>query len=304
MIRCLPYLLQFISHSNVQRAVRAAWYGNEQGLYWKRFFKSLLYFLLHIFIYSLAAPVVWVLTPLHKNKHSTFTNTPIDLLTKFIFSFPKSTMAVVPYVVHAFSLVLFVVFLVIIIDSGSSVSHFVAMEWVMLLFLLGIVEEEINQVRRHKLKRYLSLQSINKWLDILVAVLLFLYFLLRVTVVCSSENDYHSHVQRAAVILLGFVTLIACLRIITFLQAHSTLGPIQISFLRVTADVVTFLIILTMFLFGFSTCVAAIYSSYSYVNPESSRSMEVNGTGKMTGQVPVDVDGYVHGFLNILCMRS
>lgn len=278
----------FLSHSNVQRAVRAAWNGNEQGLCWKQFFKSLVYFLLHIFIYSLASPVVWILTPLHKNKQLTFTNTPIGLLTKLIFSFPKSSMAVVPYVVHAFSLVLFVVFLVILISRGSSVTQFVPMEWVILLLLLGITEEEINQVRRHKLKRYLSLQSINKWLDILVAVLLFLYFLLRVTVVWSSENDYHSHVQRAAVSLLGFITLIACLRIITFLQAHSTLGPIQISFRRVTADVVTFLIILAMFLFGFSTCVGAIYSSYCYVHPNSSKA---NCTGEMTGQIPESVDG-------------
>lgn len=288
--------LQFLSHSKVQRAVRVAWYGDEQGLCWKRFFKSLLLFLLHVFVYSLAAPVVWVLTPLHKNNLSTSVDTPIGIMTKLVFSFPTSSMAVVNYVVHAFSLVLFVLVLVITIHDGSSVSHFISAEWILLLFLFGMIEEEIRQVRRYKLKRYLSLQSINKWIDAIVAVVLIFYFLLRVIAVLSPDFNYRSHIQRAAVHLLGFMTLIACIRIITFLQAHSTLGPIQISFLRVAADVVTFLVILAMFLFGFSTCVAAIYSSYSYATPDSTSSVNLSGTGKtnetMTGRVPVAVDGY------------
>ena len=290
-------MVQFISNSVVQRAVTDVWYGSRQHFSWLELLKSLLLFVVHVLIYSLAAPFVWVLTPLHRNNTSGTASSFVRVLKRLFISFPTTPMAILPYIAHSISLILFVVLMVVVIHKGSSMSHFTSTEAIMCLFLFGSVETEICQLRRLKRKRYFNFDSFKKWMDIAVVNLLTIYFLLRLVVVASDgHHQYRSHLQRAAVHLLGFIGLIACVRIMTFWQAHSILGPIQISFRRVAIDVAKFLVILAVFLFGFSVCVAAIYSSYNFYAHDTLNSAETNSSGEvnetMKGQVPPSVDGY------------
>ena len=68
-------------------------------------------------------------------------------------------------------------------------------------------------------------------------------------------------VIRASFHVLGFASLISIVQFLSYPQAHSVLGPIQLSFVGIFYDVVLFLIILGTFLIGFAVCITSVYSA-------------------------------------------
>ena len=138
-----------------------------------------------------------------------------------------------------------------------------ALDWIVFIFVLGLIVQEAAELRNFAFIEYIS--SFNNLFDLLMMFLFVVYYFLAIIGFYSDVDiDIRFQLVRTSYHVLGFAALISCVRFLSYLQAHPVLGPIQLSFVGITSDVVLFLIILGTFLIGFSVSVTSIYSARLY----------------------------------------
>ena len=169
----------------------------------------------------------------------------------------------VAYITSAVTYLLFVVLLIIDVSLKSNANTQATspsvLDWIVFVFVVALVLQEIYQALGHRndLKKY-----IRKWtnvFDIFLILIFVTYFCLLFVGYYAIDDSFE--VVRASFHVLGFASLMSCVRFLSYLQAHAVLGPIQLSFVGIFYDVVLFLIILGTFLIGFAVSITSVYSA-------------------------------------------
>ena len=138
-----------------------------------------------------------------------------------------------------------------------------ALDWIVFIFVLGLIAQEVGQFRNIEFTEYFS--SFSNIFDLILMFLFIVCYLFAMIGFYSHlDIDVRYQLVRASYHVLGFAVLISCIRFLSYLQAHSVLGPIQLSFVGITSDVVLFLIILGTFLVGFAVSVTSIQTASKY----------------------------------------
>ena len=192
--------------------------------------------------------------------------------TQFAHEFlERDVEPVIVFIANSISYAVFLACLIINVILNNEVSRcenlvegigcgLSALDWVVFLFVLGLIVQEATQLNNIKFTQYCS--SVTNILELILISLFVVYYSLAVIGFYSHVDiNYRYQLVRASYHVLGFAALISCIRFLSFLQVHSVLGPIQVSFADILADVLMFLVILGTFLVGFAVSVTSIYSA-------------------------------------------
>jgi hypothetical protein len=146
------------------------------------------------------------------------------------------------------------------IGNGCRLSY---LDWILFAFVVGLIVQEASKMLSLGFTVYI--RCFSNVFDLVMMFLFVAYYLLEM-VGFYSNVDISARYQlvRLSYHVLGLAALMSCLRLLSYLQAHSMLGPIHLSFMGISLDVVMFLIILGTFLTGFSLSVTSIYSARLY----------------------------------------
>ena len=190
---------------------------------------------------------------------------------RFSEDFLRNVEPVVAFIANAISFAVFLLFLIGNVIINNRVSRcdnleeakgcaLDALDWVVFVFVIGLIVQEVTQFRKIKFSEYIS--SATNIIDLIVLFLFIIYYLLTMTGFYSSADiDVRYQLVRASYHVLGFAALISCIRFLSYLQVHPELGPIQLSFGGIASRVLMFLIILGTFLVGFAVSITSIYSA-------------------------------------------
>ena len=194
----------------------------------------------------------------------------------------KVSELVIVYVANTVTYLLFVLFLVINVSLKSSDIPATSpsnLDWIVLVFVVALALQEVAQAFSHRQKFTHYAANWSNILDIVLIISFTSYYVLLFVGYYAVDDGFQ--VIRASFHFLGLASLLSTVRFLWYLQAHSLLGPIQLSFFGIFYDVLLFLVILGTFLIGFSVSLTSVYSA-----PVKSVGAPVNET------VPVDVSGY------------
>ena len=154
--------------------------------------------------------------------------------------------------------VFFLAFLTARIATGSSSNEdiFSWLDWVILVYILAMVAEELYQIITRG-REYLGVTNV---LDDVVTILFCMFYVVRgIGFVIDSLP-----VLRASEHIFAISAALAFMRVLYYMQVHRRLGPIQISFREITTEVVSFLVILGVFLLSFGIALSGVYNARIY----------------------------------------
>jgi hypothetical protein len=278
-------LKKFIATGPVQGCLKDAWYGRGRecrGTFLKKreyATKVILYLLKTLFL-----PFFMIIKlPSYGCNYNLFS-------TDFL---ERKVEPVTQFIANAISYAIFLICLIANIIFDNEISRcdnledgrgcgLKALDWIVLVFVVGLIVQEAIQLNRIAFGEYVS--TLSNILDLTIIFLFIVYYFLAI-VGFYSHVDIHVRYElvRASYHVLGFTALISSIRFLSYLQVHSVLGPIQLSFSDIISDVMMFLVILGTFLVGFSVSVTSVYSARVY-----SPGRLVNATA------PYYVDKYVY----------
>lgn len=220
---------------------------------WYHFLDLILLFLLQ----SLFFPVYLLSFPLCCCYHRCGRNWGKD---EFVGLLPINPQQL-PIVTFSGSLIGYVIFLVFLtarIALGDNEGQFTWLDWVILVYIVAMVAEELYQIITRGLE-YLGVANI---LDDLVVILFCVFYVVRGL---GSALD-SLPVLRASEHVFAISAALAFLRILYYLQIHRRLGPIQVSFKEITTEVISFLVILGVFLLSFGIAISGVYNAGIYTD--------------------------------------
>jgi ankyrin repeat protein len=174
------------------------------------------------------------------------------------FSVDPRQLPVVTFGSSLVGYLFFLAFLAARIATGSKNNEdiFSWLDWVILVYILAMVAEELYQIITRR-REYLGVTNI---LDDLVTILFCVFYVTRgIGFVADSLP-----ILRASEHIFAISASLAFVRVLYYMQVHRRLGPIQISFREITTEVVSFLIILAVFLLSFSIALSGVYNARIY----------------------------------------
>jgi ankyrin repeat protein len=256
-------LKKFIASATVQEHLRSSWYGeyNESALKKREYLTKVSIYLLKILFLPF---LMIIMLPIRGCYYKQFTDQFLE----------GGVEPVIAYIASAISYVAFLALLIAnviynneetrcddLIDGKECGLN--GLDWIVFIFVLGLIVQEVSQFKNSTFTEYIS--SFNNLFDLLMMFLFLVYYVLAMIGFYSDVDiDVRFQLVRASYHVLGFAALISCVRVLSYLQAHPVLGPIQLSFVGITSDVALFLIILGTFLIAFSVSVTSIYSARIY----------------------------------------
>lgn len=218
---------EVVSHPAVQRYLTEVWMGSLKWGTWK---------IILLFLVFLFCPPVWIIMSLPLGHR--FSHLPIIKFMSYLIS-------------HIFLIVLMTITNVVvpykIWESTDLIPHWY--EWLLLIWLSGIlVSELMNPGDRAGLG----------WIKVIILGL----SAIAITIHCIGflfSVDIRRHILYIRNQLLSLGLLLCCLELLNFLSFHHLFGPWAIIIRDLMKDLLRFLVILSIFLLGFSYTVAAIY---------------------------------------------
>ena len=280
-------MVQFIATGPVQECLKDAWYGRgeeSRGAFLKKreYVTKVSWYLLKM----LLLPFFMITKlPSHGCNYDSFSK-------KFL---ERKVEPVIAFIANATSYAVFLLCLIANVIFNNELSRcdnlaygsgcgLDALDWIVSIFVLGVIVQEANQLKKINFGEYIA--SFTNSMDLTLIFLFIVYYLLAIIGFYSHVDiDVRYQLVRASYHVLGFASLISCIRFLSYLQVHPVLGPIQLSFADITSRVIMFLIILGTFLVGFAVSVTSIYSARVY-----SPGKPANATA------PYQVDKYAHLF--------
>ena len=146
--------------------------------------------------------------------------------------------------------------LIVHIVEDSPEHIFAWFDWILLLYVVAMVVEEIYQIIKHG-RRYVT---ITNGCDVAMIVCFCTFFLIRLFGNATDNLTMHrvsKHVFAVAVAL-------SFLRLLYYMQVNHKLGPILFSFKAVWAEVASFVSILGIVLVAFGTALTVVYNAGVY----------------------------------------
>eukprot|EP00118_Oscarella_pearsei_P023161 m.273528 g.273528 ORF g.273528 m.273528 type:complete len:542 (+) comp40578_c0_seq7:67-1692(+) len=131
-----------------------------------------------------------------------------------------------------------------------------SLDWVILVFVMAIFWQEVTRLLNYSPNCDEYFKQWSNIFDMLLIAIFTVYFALRGA--GFVENEYN--ILRASFHVLGWASLIACIRLLFFCQAIPKLSAILSSFAGIVSDMILFLVILGTFQLGFGLALASVYS--------------------------------------------
>ena len=174
----------------------------------------------------------------------------------------KTDERCIAYVADAVANVAFVVLLIVDVvlkSIESPATSPTVLDWIVFVFVVGFVLQELSQMYDHKGTFRSYATDWNNLLDVFLVVDFVAYYCLLFVGYYVVDDNFS--VIRASFHVLGFGILIFCGRFLSYLQLLERLGPVQLSFVAIFYDFVSFLIILVSFMIGFAVSLTSVYSA-------------------------------------------
>ena len=178
----------------------------------------------------------------------------------------KWIRTVEPCIVYVANAVTYLLFVVLLIANVSLKSNTVAiatslsvLDWIVFVFVVALLFRGIHQAYGHGRALMNYRTNLGNVIDWFLVFAFITYYVLLFVGYYAIDDGFE--VIRASFHVLGFASLISIVRFLSYLQGHSVLGPIQLSFVGILYDVVLFHIILGTFLIGFAVCITSVYSA-------------------------------------------
>ena len=229
-----------VSHPSVQLYLGDVWRGNFKWDDWKLFL---------LFIFSIVCPLLWIFLCLPWNVK--YHKVPI---IKFVCHL----------VSHMYLILLFC--LTTVVPWGHSNTDLLPhwYEWLLLIWLSGLLLSQLTEPHD---------RAGLGWIPILVLFLSVIGILLHL-VAFAFEGDSRVDVIYARNQLLAVSMMFCFTQLLDFLSFHHLFGPWGVIIRDLMQDLVRFLVILMIFMVGFTAHLAAVYkpmygkgSSYSVLDP-------------------------------------
>ena len=134
--------------------------------------------------------------------------------------------------------------------------HFAWFDWILLLYVIAMVAEELYQIKNQR-SRYVSFTN---GCDVVMILCFGVFFMFRLI---GNAIDSLS-MYRASEHVFAVAAALSFLRLLYYLQVDHKLGPILLSFTAIWAEVVSFMTILGVVLFAFGSAVTVVYNASVY----------------------------------------
>jgi hypothetical protein len=196
-------------------------------------------------------------------------NAPVFRLLKESNSTETNRFIVIsPKLIHdsrAFSyfVFLFLLFLNLLIGPPLG-KDFSVLEWIIFVYFLALFVVEVQ--RTLDLKPVIYLKSWNSQSDILILLLFLCYFTARFLSTLTTSEDVRMKALRISSYFMGYATLLAYLRSLSYLLPLPKIGPMIASFLEIREKAFGFLAVLIIFFLAFSLGATGIYQATRYTN--------------------------------------
>ena len=183
-----------------------------------------------------------------------------------------------PIVAFTADLVSYFIFIVLLIltfifntEISDERNSFTAFDWVILVYVVGFLLQEVFKFARmaQNGKATLYFKSAETILDIILLLIFITYYVL-LFLAFYADAFKTSEFVRISYHLYGCAALGCCIRVLSFLKIHRVLGPVQLSFIGMLQLFFTFLVMLLIFMVGFSIAIASIYAAGPLSNDPSS----------------------------------
>ncbi len=218
-----------VAHASVQRYLSEVWTGHlSHWSGWK---------MMMLFLCLLCVPPVWLAFSL-PNKHIRFNKVPVIKFMSYLVS-------------HLYLIMLFTLTTVYPIypiwESGNLIPHWY--EWLLLAWLSGnMVSQLTNPEDRQGLG----------WIKVIILFICCIGVCVHVLGVLYTGND-RLYVIFARNQFFGFALVLCFIQLLDFLSFHHLFGPWAIIIRDLMKDLMRFLVILFIFMAGFTLQLAAIY---------------------------------------------
>jgi hypothetical protein len=236
---------EFLSNKNVGIVLERAFFGDIDISTTEKRWRQYYWLPLHIFrrfLWCLLFPVFMLITacfPRYKKK-----------------SVDPRRLPVVTYYCNMVSYMAFLGLLIAHVIEDSPHPFFSWSDWILLLYVVAMVAEEIYQMKR---QGRLYVTAANGF-DVLMIIFLFMFFVFRI--VGHAKDDLEMY--RASEHMFAVAAALSFLRLLFYVQVIRKLGPILISFKKIYKEVVSFTIILFIVLFAFAIALTVVYNSGVY----------------------------------------
>ena len=149
----------------------------------------------------------------------------------------------------------------LVVSGGATTSSLTALESIVFVYVIGLLSEKVHEVIVFTARQVWC--SWKMYGDIVMLVLFGVYFVARFV---GQDVDAGRKLEctRIANHALGVAVLIAVLRVLPFLVVHSTIGPMQLSFVKMAPKAFNFFVILGVFLVAFAVGAKSVYEAGYY----------------------------------------
>lgn len=275
----LPVVLQLLANENIGRLLLQMFNGlvdaghaEASGHWWQQFGKRAnrekwYHFLDLIFILllqSLLIPIYLLSFPLCCCYHCCCWQCDKDYFISILPLNPKK-LPIVTFGGSLIGYVIFLGFLMARIILGDDEGEFSWLDWVILLYIVAMAAEELYQI----ITRGMAYCNVTNVLDVGLIILFIAFYAFR-AIGSASDNLLALRVSEH---VFAVAAALAFVRVLYYLQIHHRLGPIQISFGEITTEVVSFLVILSVFLLSFGIAISGVYNAGIYTDLYMSQSV-------------------------------
>ena len=172
-----------------------------------------------------------------------------------MFPDPKKRPVVTVYG-YLFSYFVFLGFVILHIVTDREKTNFTWNEWIILLYVISMVLNEINQLVSLG-RKYVTFTN---FLDDFKILGFCIFLILRAIGTANRDLD----VLRVAEHVFAVAAMLSFLRPLYYLPVNRKLGPMLISIREVTREVFLFIIILLIVLIAFSVAISGVYGAGVY----------------------------------------
>lgn len=214
-----------VSHAIVQQYVTEIWYGGLKWEDWKFLF---------LFLIALFCPPIWIYLSLpFKNRYQYI---PI---IKFICRL----------ISHLYLLMLFI--LTTVMPWSFSYNNLLpnVFEWMLLIWVIGLLLSEITSTRE---RRGLG------WIPSIVVVMTFVAVIIHLIAI-AYDDEHRKNLIFSRNQILAFGMVMCVVQLLQFLSIHHLFGPWSVIIGHLVVDVLRFLVIMLLFVFGFALQLAAVF---------------------------------------------
>lgn len=174
------------------------------------------------------------------------------------------------YMSRAFGYIFFVIILVLhVAHGGATTSALTPLEGIILVYVVALAIEKVQEGAVFRASDFWC--SWKNYSDLVMLALFVLYFSCR----CIFQDESFENKLKTARVAnhaLALVVLISVLRILPYFLVHSSLGPMQLSFVKIAPRAFRFLVLLSVFLFAFAVGTKSVQEA-GYYAPEAQRKL-------------------------------